>query len=217
MITAIKNTDNIAFKADGNKVVQSQTNKNIVQSKAVTQNNTQSNIKKTVYDKNPIKRSGERATALLATLSLGAVAGLRLLLMILDDGEGEGAKFLVEFSEKIAKKILKKNGKPGEKLTKMNKIFAPVAVVAAFVAAFAFVYTLYNLPKTLYKADVKTYKKKKEMDVYIKGNAVEQELYNQMNEKAKTATQQDKAKLNAQYAKLKAAKNVVPAFVKLQK
>ena len=53
------------------------------------------------------------------------------------------------------------------------------------------------------------------MDVYIKGNAVEQELYNQMNEKAKTATQQDKAKLNAQYAKLKAAKNVVPAFVKL--
>ena len=94
---------------------------------------------------------------------------------------------------------------------------AVVAVVAAFVAAFAFVYTLYNLPKTLYKADVKTYKKKKEMDVYIKGNAVEQELYNQMNEKAKTATQQDKAKLNAQYAKLKAAKNVVPAFVKLQK
>ena len=49
MITAIKNTDNIAFKADGNKVVQSQTNKNIVHSKVVTQNKKQSNIMATSF------------------------------------------------------------------------------------------------------------------------------------------------------------------------
>lgn len=215
MITAIKNTGNIPFKAESIQVVQSAVGKNIVQNKTVNQNTNQSKVKKPIYDKNPIKKSGERANALIATLALGVIGGLKLLFMIFDDGEGEGFKVLGELSNKVAKKILKKNSKPGEKLTMMNKIFAPIAVIAGFVALFAVGYTLYNLPKTLYKADVKTFKKKKEMDVYIKGNAVEQELYNQMNEKAKTATQQDKAKLNAQYAKLKAAKNVVPDFVKL--
>lgn len=220
MITAVKNSYNTAFKAGNTQNTQTaqpeQSGSNLAPDSSLAEKPKQTQVQTPVYDKNPIKKSGERATALLATMSLGIVAGLRLLCMILDDGDGEGAKFLGEMSQKVANKILMRNTKPGEKLTLMNKIFAPVAVIAGFVALFAVGYTLYNLPKTMYNADVKTFKKKKDMDVYIKGNAVEQELYNQMNEKAKSATAEEKAKLNQQYAKLKAAKNVVPDFVKLK-
>ena len=51
------------------------------------------------------------------------------------------------------------------------------------------------------------------MDVYIKGNKVEKELYTQMNEKAKTANKEEKAKLKEQYLQMKAAKNRIPDFV----
>ena len=52
------------------------------------------------------------------------------------------------------------------------------------------------------------------MDVYIKGNEVEKELYTQMNEKAKNATAEEKAKLQTQYMQMQMAKNRVPDFVK---
>ena len=54
------------------------------------------------------------------------------------------------------------------------------------------------------------------MDVYIKGNKVEKELYNQMNEAAKNADAAQKKHLALQYAKLKSAKNIVPDFVQLK-
>ena len=102
---------------------------------------------KPVYDKNPIKKSGERSTAILATVGAGLIAGARLLFAIADDGDG--AQFLGEMSEKISKKILKRNMKPGEKLTTIQKIGAPLAVIAGFVAICAVIYTLYNMPKAL--------------------------------------------------------------------
>ncbi|CDE43516.1 unknown [Clostridium sp. CAG:768] len=52
------------------------------------------------------------------------------------------------------------------------------------------------------------------MDVYIKGNKIEKELYTQMNEKAKNANKEEKAKLKEQYMQIKAAKNQVPDFIK---
>lgn len=206
MITAINNSYSAAFKA-GNVEYDNKTQRESAKKQTTP-------VRTPVYDKNPINKGGERATALLATMAVGLVGGLRLLCAVADDGDG--AQFLGEMSQKISNKILKRNTKPGEKITKLNQIFGPIAVIAAFVALFAIVFTLYNLPKTMYEADVKTFKKKKDMDVYIRGNAVEQELYNQMNDKAKTATDEEKAKLNEQYAKLKAAKNVVPDFVKLK-
>lgn len=39
---------------------------------------------KPVYDKNPIKKSGERSTAILATVGAGLIAGARLLFAIAD-------------------------------------------------------------------------------------------------------------------------------------
>ena len=58
------------------------------------------------------------------------------------------------------------------------------------------------------------FKKGKDMDVYIKGNKVEKELYTQMNEKAKTANKEEKAKLKDQYMIMQKAKNRVPDFIK---
>ena len=52
------------------------------------------------------------------------------------------------------------------------------------------------------------------MDVYIKGNKIEKELYTQMNEKAQNANKEEKAKLKEQYIQMKASKNQIPEFVK---
>ena len=52
------------------------------------------------------------------------------------------------------------------------------------------------------------------MDVYIKGNNIEKELYTQMNEKAKQATSEEKEKLRQQYMQMQMAKNKVPDFIK---
>ena len=65
-----------------------------------------------------------------------------------------------------------------------------------------------------YEGNVNAFKKGKDMDVYIKGNKVEKELYTQMNEKAKTANKEEKAKLKDQYMMMQKAKNRVPDFIK---
>ena len=52
------------------------------------------------------------------------------------------------------------------------------------------------------------------MDVYIKGNKIEKELYTQMNEKAQNANKEEKAKLKEQYMQMQAAKNKNPEFIK---
>lgn len=165
---------------------------------------TAGNIK---YDKNPISKSGERANALKATAGAGLLFGLRALWWLCE--EGFEFDMLVDKGIELAKKK-KKAPSMGAKLG------AVAAVIVCFVGALASIYTLYNTPKAMYKAKVNTFKKSKEMDVYIRGNEVEKELYNQMNDKAKEASPEEKEKLSRQYAKLKAAKNQVPDFVKLK-
>lgn len=220
-IYAVKSNTQTAFKAEPTK-------------KPVDES-TEKSAQKPVYDKNPIKKSGERSNTILATSIAGVIFGGRALAAIMDDGDG--ANFVFEFCAKIARKIRNRNNpttqmKPPTNvaeaiqqlervgLTKKKQSFlgdlgGAIAVMAGLVGVLAIIYTLYNTPKALYDAKVNTVKKGKEMDVYIKGNAVEKELYNQMNDKAKDATPEEKEKLNLQYAKLKAAKNVVPDFVKL--
>ena len=83
-----------------------------------------------------------------------------------------------------------------------------LAVMAATMAL--------TLPAKLYNTKVRAFTREKEMDVYIKGNKVEKELYNQMNEAAKNADAAQKKHLALQYAKLKSAKNIVPDFVQLK-
>lgn len=73
-----------------------------------------------------------------------------------------------------------------------------------------------NAKKIAYNSKVNTFQKGKEMDVYIKANDVERELYTQLSDKAKSADEEEKENLKEQYMKMRMAKNQVPDFVKLK-
>ena len=73
---------------------------------------------------------------------------------------------------------------------------------------------MYKAPKIAYDTKINTFSKTKDMDVYIKGNEIEKDLYSQMNEQAKSATDAEKEKLKEQYLVMQTAKNRVPDFIK---
>ena len=157
-------------------------------------------------DANPISKAGEKANLAKATFIAGLGLGVRLLVELADDG------FVVdkigEKAEQIAKKQNTKSG------WKKFGIFTGLVLMA--VGGFAALYTLFMAPKINYQGNVNAFKKSKDMDVYIQGNKAEKEIYTQMNEKAKNADEEEKAKLREQYMKMQMAKNKVPEFIKLK-
>lgn len=171
---------------------------------------SKNNTSQKAVDKNPISKTGERFTMLHATALTGLGVGGRLLYEILIDGD-----FLGEDIYKAGKKIVDKNNKnlTGNKKQLMY-LGAFGALLLGFVAAISIVYSALNAPKIMYKGKVNAFVKGKDMDLYMKSNEVEVELYNQMNDKAKDATPEEKKVLAQQYLKLKAAKNQVPDSVK---
>lgn len=159
-------------------------------------------------DKNPISKRGEEATLVKATVLAGLALGGRTLWWMCEEG------FLFDVTEAWGEKIVNKNAKITGKPPNAGKYLAAwVAVTAGLVAAVAAVYTLYKTPEIVYQGKVNAFKKGKDMDVYTKGNKVERELYDQMNEKAANANFEEKKKLAVQYLKLRAAKNQLPDFV----
>ena len=143
------------------------------------------------------------------------------------DGYAKNALFkknLAKEANKAAKEGLEidKNKLLGEakKEVKNRKVLHSIgafaALVATFFAGFALLYTAFHAPKIAYESKVNTFKKSKEMDVYIKSNEAERELYTQLDEKAKQSNLQEKTQLKEQYLKLKNAKNEVPDFVNLK-
>lgn len=87
----------------------------------------------------------------------------------------------------------------------------------AFIGAFAMLYTIFKAPKINYEGNINAFKKGKDVDVYVKGNSAEKEIYTQMNEKAKQADKEEKAKLKEQYMQMQMAKNRVPDFIDLKR
>lgn len=160
---------------------------------------------------NPISQKGEKALLVKGTFVAGLGLGARLLFELMD------GDFIFETLGNKAEKINKKNKglSPNKKFLTGLGIWA--GLIMMFIGGFAGLYTLFKAPKIKYDSKVNTFQKSKDMDVYIKGNAVEKELYTQMNEKAKTADSEEKAKLQEQYMQMQMAKNKVPDFVKLKK
>lgn len=159
-------------------------------------------------DKNPITKFGEQASLTKATVLAGLGVGGRALWWLCEEG------FLWDiFDTKASKHVEKnfKNAKPAEKAIRTLGTWG--GLVAAFIGGVALLYTLFELPKIMYQGKVNAYKKGKDMDVYTKGNKVERELYDQMNDKAKEATEEEKKVLSQQYLKLKAAKNQTPDYI----
>lgn len=164
--------------------------------------------KKADSDKNPISKFGEQASLTKATVIAGLGVGARALWWLCREGFmwdilGDKAINHVENTFKDAKS--------GEKAIRTLGTWG--GLVAAFIGGVALLYTLFELPKIMYQGKVNAFKKGKDMDVYTKGNKVERELYDQMNDKAKDATEEEKKVLSQQYLKLKAAKNQTPDYI----
>lgn len=161
---------------------------------------------------NPITKGGERALLAKGTFVAGLGLGARLLFEIMDDG------FVVDTIGEKAKKI---NNKTNNHLSPAKKVISGLGIwiglIMMAIGGFATIYTLLNTPKIIYKSKVNSFQKGKEMDVYIKGNEVEKELYTQMNDKAKTADDKEKSELRRQYVQMQAAKNRIPDFINLKK
>lgn len=159
-------------------------------------------------DKNPISKSGERANLIKATLVAGLAFGARALLWLYEEG------FIGEGLWNVGSKLSDKTH-PGAKGGKraLLHIGGFLAVTAGFIAGVAAIYTAVKTPEAMYDGKINAFKKGKDMDLYVKGNDVEKHLYDQMNDKAKDATAEEKKELSEQYLKLKAAKNQTPDFV----
>ncbi len=158
---------------------------------------------------NPVSKKGEKALLVKATFFGGLAVGARLLFELLDED------FVFNKLSNSAEKIVNKQHKNLSANKKaLYTLGASAGLLAAFISGFAILYTMFNAPKINYKGNINAFKKGKDMDVYIKGNEVEKELYTQMNEKAKVANSEEKAKLQQQYAQMQMAKNRVPDFIK---
>lgn len=156
-------------------------------------------------DKNPITKSGERSKLLKATAIAGLGVGAEALWYLIDDG------FMFENIFDWSDKIVEKNQKNVAKSKKnWSHLGAFGLLTGGFIVGIAALYTAYKTPEIMYNGKVNAFRKSKDMDVYIKSNEVERELYNQMNDKAKDATGDEKEVLSQQYLKLKAAKNQTP-------
>lgn len=161
-------------------------------------------------DKNPISKSGERMKLLSATFLAGLGVGARLLWEIWD------FDFVWEKAGKTGAKLVEQNKKSASANKKLFlTLGATAGILAAGLSAFALLYTAFKAPKIAYDGKVNAFKKSKDMDVYIKGNEAEKELYTQLGEKAKTATDEEKRELAKQYLQLKAGKNKLPDFIKM--
>lgn len=181
---------------------------------------TKSNSQK-IKDENPISRKGEAMKLATATFLGGLALAGKLLFELARNGD-----FIFEILANKADKMAKENCKQSiissaKKEALKNKrvlyfIGAFAALTATFLAGFALLYTAFRVPQIAYESKVNTFKKSKDMDVYIKSNKAEKELYTQLDEKAKSSNSQEKAKLKEQYLKLKNAKNQVPDFVNLK-
>ena len=163
-------------------------------------------------DTNPISRVGETSLIAKTTFFGGLALGARLLLELVDDG------FIFEHAANKAGKIVEKNHKSAGTWSKrLLKTGTFIGLIGAGVCGFALLYTILNAPKIAYKSKLRTFQKSKDMDVYISANNAEKELYTQLDQKAKSADDQEKQKLREQYMQLKVAKNDVPDWVKLKK
>lgn len=213
MISAINNSYNTPYKS----------RVNFAKNKTVNKSS----------DENPISRKGETMNLILTTFVGGIAVAGKLLVSIFEDGQWL-PDMLGDISDVISTKkkskdekkaqekfdeIFKKYKSKKEEINNKNVLKAIgifVSLIAVGFCGFALLYTIFNAPKIAYNSKINTYKKRQEMDVYIKGNQAEKELYTQLDEQAKKVhTKEEKDVLKSEYLQLKNAKNLPPEFVKI--
>ena len=122
-------------------------------------------------DRNPISKAGEKANLVKATFIAGLGLGIRVLFELMD------GDFIFEKIGDATKKIANKQSTKPSLLKSAGIMTGLVLMLVGGVAA---LYTLFNAPKINYNGNVKAFKKQRDMDVYIRGNETEKELYSQI-------------------------------------
>lgn len=160
---------------------------------------------------NPISKKGEKVVLFSgALISAMGVTIKGLYKMSCEDTDGSLGKSFNEFINKI---IDKKNPNVKGKKRKVMFIGTSLLVLGLIIVGSAILNVITKAPKLNYEGNINAFKKSKEMDAYIKGNKAEVELYNQMNEKAKsTFDPEERQKLYSSYMMLQNAKNIPPSW-----
>ncbi len=164
------------------------------------------------YDKNPISKNGEKIVLFSgALISAMGIIIKTISRMYQEDTDGSLGKSFSRFINKI---IDKKNPNISGKNRDTMFIGTSLMVLGLIVVGGGILSVLAKAPKLNYEGNVNAFVKSKEMDSYIKGNKAEVELYNQMNERAKsTFDPQERQKLYSSYMMLQNAKNMPPSWV----
>lgn len=170
------------------------------------------NNKSSVSNKNaenPISKKGEKVVLFSGALISAMGVILKGLYKISsEDTDGSLNKSFNKFINKIIDK--KSPNVKGEKRDVMF-IGTSLLVLGLIVIGGGILNVITKAPKLNYEGNINAFKKSKEMDAYIKGNNAEVELYNQMNERAKsTFDPQERQKLYSSYMLLQNAKNIPP-------
>lgn len=171
--------------------------------------NNNNNIKN--KEDNPISKKGEKVVLFSGAIisSMGAIIKI-IYNLTKDDSEGYWSEKFNKFVDKI---IDKKNPNIKGKKRQIMHIGTSILVLGLIVVGGAILSVITKAPKLNYEGDINTFKKTKEMDAYIKGNKAEVELYNQMNERAKSTFDPiERQKLYSSYMMLQNAKNIPPSW-----
>jgi len=147
--------------------------------------------------KNPINSKMEYLSATVATISSGLAFAVYFLGDFVDDID------MNNFAQKTGRKFM----------PKAHPLIRYAVVLLGAIGILSALYCTLKLPKNLYSTKVETYKKQKEMDVYIRANSAEKKLTERIDEEAKNADSQKKQNLATDYIKLRSAKNNVPYFI----
>lgn len=163
------------------------------------------------HDKeNPISKRLEQLDVVKASIIAGLGFGARALYYIFDDTD------LLDYTFDKSQQLAQKNYGHIKNGFKRGLLGAAsfAAMLIGVVGLLAGLYAIYNAPKSMYQGKINAHKKSEEMDVYLAGNRVEQDLYAEVSKQAKSAsTVEEQEKVKQQYLLLNAAKNQTPAFV----
>ncbi len=160
---------------------------------------------------NPISKKGEKVVLFSGAFLSAAGAILKIFYNLAkDDTDGLIGKRFDKFVNKI---IDKKNPNVKGKEREVMVFGTSLIVLGLIVVGGAILSVISKAPKLNYEGNINAFKKSKEMDAYIKGNKAEVELYNQMNERAKsTFDPEERQKLYSSYMMLQNAKNIPPSW-----
>lgn len=178
---------------------------------SVIKKDKQTNLDNHKETENPISKKGEKVVLFSGAFLSAAGAIIKGCCNVAaEDTDGSFRKSFNKFINNI---IDKKNPDVKGKKREIMFLGTSLIVLGLIVVGGAILSVISKAPKLNYEGNINAFKKSKEMDAYIKGNKAEVELYNQMNERAKsTFDPKERQKLYSSYMMLQNAKNIPPSW-----